>query len=323
MGDFYVYYTHNEKGEAVVPRIAIRMEKNSIGEVRGVAENQNIEPEVEEIVEQKLNEFPDKDRYKKKVSDMKKLTEIYNKFKNTHNLTREELRFLYETDGKIEGFGYEKDPRIEELLKNRNAKKDLSIIYSCNEEQIGTCKDDLEKELVVYYGNLDFNSLKTAKGLVLPEIVIGALDLRSLKTAEGLKLPKYLNGDLWLKSLETTEGLKLPETITGYLNLSSLKTAEGLKLPKYLNGDLCLNSLETVEDLKLPEIINGRLSLCLLKTAKGLVFPKKINGDLHLWALETLDDLILPERFQKINLANRVVVTPENVHEYVNQSKTK
>lgn len=344
MGDFYIYYTYDEKGEAVIPRIAIRMEYDTISEVRGVAENQNIESEMEEIVEQKLNEFPDKDRYKKKVSDMKKLTEIYNKFKNTHNLTIEELRFLYETDGKIEGFGYEKDPRIEEILKNRNVKKDLSIIYSCNEEQIGTCKDDLEKDLVVYYGNLDFISLKTAEGLVLPEIVIGILDLRSLKTAEGLKLPKYLNGDLSLDSLEKVEDLKLPETINGILNLWSLRIAKCLELPKYLNGALCLDSLEKVENLKLPETINGNLNLMSLRIAKGLELPETINGDLNLWgletveglklpktvngvlnlfSLETLDDLILPERFQKITLANNVVVTPENVHEYVNESKTK
>jgi len=103
MGDFYVYYTYNEKGEAVVPRIAIRMAGNSIGEVRGVAQDQNLESEMEEIAEQKLNEFPDKDKYKKKVSDMKKLTTIYKKNKSQEKLTKDELKFLYEEGEKIEG----------------------------------------------------------------------------------------------------------------------------------------------------------------------------------------------------------------------------
>ena len=48
--------------------------------------------------------------------------------------------------------------------------------------------------------------------------------------------------------------------------------------------------------------------------------PKIINGDLYLSSLTTLDGAILPEQFNKIYLANNVVVTPENVHEYGNNN---
>ena len=363
-GDFYVYYTYNEKGEAVVPRIAIRMEGNSIGEVRGVAQDQNLESEMEEIAEQKLNEFPDKDEYKKKVSDMKKLTEIYKKYKSQEELSKEDLIFLYEIDSQIEGFGYKKDPRIKEIVENRNLKKDLSFVLGCAEEQIGIKVEDLRRNLLYYYGNLYLSWLTTAEGLELPETINGCLYLDSLTTAEGLKLPKNLNGALYLRrlrtaeglelpktingslelgglttakglelpetlngsldlsSLTTTKGLKLPETINGNLYLGGLTTAEGLKLPETINGNLYLGGLTTAEALELPKTINGGLNLSSLKTAEALELPKTINGGLHLNSLTTLDGAILPEQFNKIYLANNVVVSPENVHKYVNNAGT-
>ena len=65
VGDFYVYYTKDENDKYTNPRIAIRMEWSSIAEIRGVAEQQNLESEMESVVEEKLNEFPDKEEYKK------------------------------------------------------------------------------------------------------------------------------------------------------------------------------------------------------------------------------------------------------------------
>lgn len=55
--------------------------KNEIGEVRGTSKNQNLESNMEPILDKKLEEFPDKDKYKKKVHDMKLLTLIEEKQK--------------------------------------------------------------------------------------------------------------------------------------------------------------------------------------------------------------------------------------------------
>ena len=81
-GDFYVYYTLDENDEYKIPRIAIRMEYDEIAEIRGIAQDQNLEPEMEEVVEEKIKDFPDKEEYYKKVSDMKKLTSVYKKYQN-------------------------------------------------------------------------------------------------------------------------------------------------------------------------------------------------------------------------------------------------
>src|SRR3989344_2200786 len=76
-GDFYVYYTADRQGKPSIPRIAIRMQGDSVGEVRGVADNdQNLEGNMAEIAEEKMKELPGSERYKKASADMKRLTAI-------------------------------------------------------------------------------------------------------------------------------------------------------------------------------------------------------------------------------------------------------
>src|SRR3989344_892563 len=73
-GDFYVYYSLDKEGQPTIPRVAIRMQENSIAEVRGVAPEQNLDPYINDIVKVKLAEFPDGPAYEQKSSDMKLLT---------------------------------------------------------------------------------------------------------------------------------------------------------------------------------------------------------------------------------------------------------
>ena len=239
-GDFYIYYTKDENNEYKNPRIAIRMNgKNEICEVRGTSKNQNLESNMEPILDKKLEEFPDKDKYKKKVHDMKFLTLIEEKQKNNLELSLDDLKFLYEVDSKIEGFGYQDDPRIEEIIFKRDKRKDIAFVYGINENEIAFSEEEWKENkdrIKVYYDNLYLNSLTSAEGLKLPDIINGDLDLSSLTSAEGLKLPDTINGDLYLGSLTRADGLKLPSTITGYLYLNNITSAEGLVLPISLLG---------------------------------------------------------------------------------------
>ena len=226
-GDFYVYYSLDKQGSPTIPRVAIRMQGDSIGEVRGIAPDQNMDPYITDVVKEKLKEFPDGEQYEKKNSDMKRLTAIDNKTKKGEQLTKEDLSFLYEIDSKIEGFGYKRDPRIKELISSRDARSDLSKITGYSPEEISlTKKEALSGEKKFHYGDLDLGGLTSAEGLKLPEHIGGDLDLRSLTSAEGLKLPEHIGGGLYLGSLTSAEGLKLPEHIGGDLNLYSLTSAE-------------------------------------------------------------------------------------------------
>ena len=191
-GDFYVYYTLDENGEAKVPRIAIRMNgHNEIGEIRGIADNQNMESEMMPILDKKLEEFPDRDKYKKKEYDMQFLTTIDNKVQKGYDLTKEELRFIYEIDSKIEGFGYWKDPRIKEIKSKRNITKDLAYIFDCKEEEVCLGRYLPKNKMIkVYLGTLDLRGLTSAKGLILPKYIGRDLSLCHLRSAKKLNLPK-------------------------------------------------------------------------------------------------------------------------------------
>jgi hypothetical protein len=123
-GDFYVWCSANPTtGKNEVPRIAVRMENGIVTEVRGIVggRRQELEPGLEDIVMDKIKDLPGGDTYFKKAEDMKRLTALE---KNTlanpeTELTTDELRFLYELDHDIKGFGYETDPRVKEIRRAR------------------------------------------------------------------------------------------------------------------------------------------------------------------------------------------------------------
>ena len=319
-GDFYVYYSLDKNGEAKVPRIAIRMDgKDKIGEIRGIADNQNMEPEMMSILEEKLKEFPDRDKYLKKENDMKLLTLIDKKVNDNIDLTLEELKFLYEIDGQIIGFGYGKDPRIEEIKRKRNERRDYSLIFNVKEEEVALSQKEwlnnpkkfkalpgnidlgslTSAEGLIFPkqvgGNLELDNLVTTEGLVLPESIGGSIDLRSLTSADGLVLPKQLGGGIDLRSLTSADGLVLPQHIGGNIFLRHLTSADGLVLPQHVDGDIYLSSLVSADGLVLPESIGGSIDLSSLTSADGLILSQHVGGDIDLRSLASADGLVLPE----------------------------
>ena len=295
-GDFHVYYTKDREGNYTKPRIAIRMKDNQIAEIRGISENQNIETNMEKVVDKKLEEFPDGDEYKKKVKDMEMLTYIYTKHENKGELTKTDLRFLYEIDDKITGFGYARDPRIEELLQERNVRKDLTLVLDCKEKNISLTEEEaLNGNIIYHYGNLNLRSLTNAEGLKLPDEIRGDLNLRSLTSAEGLKLPDEIGFSLYLDGLTSAEGLELPDIIRGALHLTNLTNAEGLELPNEIGVNLDLRSLTSAKGLKLPDKIGVNLDLRSLTSAEGLELPDKIGYNLYLSSLANAEGLKFPD----------------------------
>ena len=253
-GDFYVYYTKNENGDYVIPRIAIRMEENTIGEIRGIAANQNLESDMEKVLKEKLEEFPDKDKYLKKVRDMESLTKIYNEYK-IRKLTKEELRFLYEIDEKILGFGYQEDPRITEILSTRDLRADLANVFDCRKDQISVTNEEaLSEDIIYHHGDVILNSITSLKEVTLPKTVVSYLDLSSLINLERVTLPEIV-GDLDFGALTNLEEVILPKTIKGYLDLRSVTSLDGINLPETIGENLILSSLtiERLLDTKLPK----------------------------------------------------------------------
>ena len=299
-GDFYTYYSEDNSGVARVPRLAIRMNGvQEIGEIRGIEENQNIDQYIQPVLDEKLKEFGNEgDRYIKKSNDMKKMTSVAKKYRSGQELDGEDLRFLYEIDEKIEGFGYEEDPRVEEVRSGREKTRvkvnDYAKIYNCKPSQISTTEEELTGDTVFHLGDLNLDGLTTAKWIKLPNFIEGDLYLRNLTTAEGLELPDRVGGDFYLNRLTNAEGLDLPDRVGGDLYLNNLTTAERLELPDIVGGSIDLQSLTTVEELEFPDSVEGDLNLNSLTTARGLKLPGFIEGFLDLRSLTTAEGLELP-----------------------------
>ena len=111
------------------------------------------------------------------MQDQKKLAEIYLKHLNNQELTPEELRFIYEIDRKIKIFGYIRDPRIEEILISRNKRKDLSIIFNCQEDEIAMYENEItDNTRVIYMPGVILKLEKLPPNL---EYAFCSLDLRN------------------------------------------------------------------------------------------------------------------------------------------------
>jgi hypothetical protein len=64
---------------------------------------------------------------------MASLADIHAKHNAGEALTPEELRFLYQLDSNITGFGHEDDPRVNELISSRDYKKDIEAMFGVTE----------------------------------------------------------------------------------------------------------------------------------------------------------------------------------------------
>lgn len=187
-GDFFVYYSKDEAGNDTIPRVAIRMQDGGVAEVRGIGHRQELESSMVDIAEQELKKLPGGEAYQAKVQDMRTLTQLDERLKNDPNaeMTQAELRFLYETDKKIESFGWERDPRINSLLQNRNLKKDVAQIFDVAPEKVVTdlaTEEIADPEVFFLKDSVQYSYLKYLEGKgIVPkhEVIQGHVGLENI-----------------------------------------------------------------------------------------------------------------------------------------------
>ena len=299
-GDYYVYCTLDEFDRYKVPRAKIVMKGNSIKFINAYLykkENENsmvdLEDSMEDVVEDKIKEFPNGKYFERQLNYLRKTTNIYHKYLSDEELSIDELRYLYYNHEARNLF----DPRIEEIINARflSETKDMAKVYNCHESQIIFYENELTEDSKYYYFDLNYQDIESAEGLIFPENIGGSLDLRGLTIADGLVLPKHIGRDLYLNSLTSAKGLVLPEYVGGHLLLNSLTDAKDLILPKFIGFDLILSSLTKADGLIFPEYLRGGLDLSGLTSADGLVLPKVVGDILLLSNLKSVDGLVLPE----------------------------
>ena len=150
MGDFYVYYTQDDNGDYTIPRIAIRMEDYQVAEVRGIEADQNLEDSMADVVAEKLKTLPGGDEYFEKVENMKRLSEIDNRFKAGGELKPEDILFV---GCGVKGFGWDDDPRARELFNAYfDSVDDLGVFF---DEICNTSGYDALAQLLRKVGNIN------------------------------------------------------------------------------------------------------------------------------------------------------------------------
>ena len=154
-GGFWLYKTLDDDGNATIPRLAIRMEGDAIAEVRGIAKKQNVDEFMSEVLRNKLQEMPGGAIYLKRTDDMDHMKVIETKQKAHEPLTQEDLRFIYELDAKIEGFGYVRGTRIQKIREGRNVEVDMLVVFECTTEQIAHSVREINEDTKAYVGKLE------------------------------------------------------------------------------------------------------------------------------------------------------------------------
>jgi len=205
-GDFYVYYTYDKNGQPIQPRIAIQMNDSQIGQIRGILSHQELEPIMSDILDEKLKDFgSEADSYKKKNVDMKHLTEIDHKTTANKPLTKDDLLFLYEVNSVIEGFGYDKDPRITEIRNKRNLQEDLPVLFDCTPNQIALRPEDLNQNSVAYIGSWSpevFKKLPKTITHVYESFPDKKVFLKTIETDSAIKTPVQAKKELLNKGIK-------------------------------------------------------------------------------------------------------------------------
>ena len=318
-GDFYIYYTKNKNGEYKVPRLCIRMYKdNIIREICGVAPKQNIESGFEDIIIDKIKDFNDKFEFMNGLNQLQFLSIIYKKYKSNQELTKDELRFIYEINSNIVGVVPHKDPRIKEILSNRDKKYDLSLIFNCNEDEIALTQDEVNINTICLYDNL----IAYEENINLPKLqyVKGDIKCPYLKDVSGLYSLTCVSGSIYLDSLIDATGFKNLRIIGGSINCEYLRKSNGfnnlvsigynayfpelkevlnfnsLKIiglnalyPKYI--DAYIPNVITGKGLENLEIIKGNMIFYKLKSLECFKSLKQVRGEAHLASLETIENL--------------------------------
>lgn len=255
-GIVYVYYTEDQNGNYTIPRLNIITNKQGrVGLAWGIAQGENIEDSMLDVLDDKLDEINDKKfLHKPRVADLKLLEQIYNKTMKGVELTVDEIRFLYEFDRKIKNFGFSQDNRVAILRKTRDASADMNRAFRA--------MDDYEGDLVI-------NIPTYVKGLVFPKRVSGNFELKKATSLSDCVLPETVGGSIELPKVKKMNGVLFGETIGKDVVIRYLTQTDYVIFPRYVAGSFLADNLRKAKNTIFPEKVWGRTALISLEQSHG------------------------------------------------------
>ena len=302
--DFYVFFTKDFNGEYTNPRITIRANGQDIVEIKGIAEHQNIEKDMEDVLDKKLRDFAFSEEYFDKIKNIKYITLIEKKTMSGQLLSKEELEYIYEINKPVVGFGGQRDPRIREVLKQRNWRKDLAFLFDVSEEEVALSKEELSSDTKVFMGNLDYiikdnmvemyvndeEYMTSVENLNIPDYIVGDLFING----DVEPLPELVSGSFSMNTAPKRDKLVLPK-VGVHISVSGLKEADEIILSDNTCYDIRFFDLVICNKLICPESSRGNLQFNKLKVASNFKLPKRVKGNVLFSSLEIASNVEFPE----------------------------
>lgn len=204
--DLEIFYSLDSEGNSTIPRVVIVSSGDNVSEVRGVARQENLDPHIGEVVKNKLSGLSGGKSYEKKLNDMKLLTLIENKTKNGQVLTKNDLVFLYEIDSPIQGFGYQRDPRIKELREQRDPQADMLVVLDCSQDQIAHTASEINQNTRAYLGQLKPGTFDKVQQYKIEHVFTTFPEgkIRKFEITIGGKMTKQLERELKEKNINVS-----------------------------------------------------------------------------------------------------------------------
>ena len=298
-GDLYIYYTKDLDGNYSNSRLTIYMNGNDkVVGVSSFLEDYSAEKNwLSVVAAEKVESFSNRGEFLTCIYNTYLLNEIEKKINDNLQLTKEEIKLLYQIDCSPESFGSLEEPRIKRLKSKRDFKTDIAYFYDLSLNNVGTNLEDFDKnEIVCYlgdivydgktvpdkfknlkyvYGNLCMNNVEVSDNLGNLEEV-DSLYMNHLQDASGLYNFKRARVDCFLSSLPKAKGLENFEK-ANFVNLNGLEDASGLGL-KYVNHNLGINSLTSSKGFENLEYVGMNIFCKNLEDTIGFTNLQSVNG---------------------------------------------
>ncbi len=226
---------------------SIRLDPNGIvDEISGLNDGQAVEDALIPIVKEKALSLPGGEKYLQKFDDKQTLIKLDNKMKESEDLTKEELSFLYELDRPIATLDTynEEDPRIPELKEKYDLEYALEKGVDVNKLVSSLESQDIAKNLdsLLEHG-ADINVNELVSSLYPDDIVdnLGTL-LRNGADIDVNELASSLDIDDILLNLGTflKHGADINHIVN---NMSSKNIADNLDTLLNRGADIDVNKL--------------------------------------------------------------------------------
>ena len=238
-----------------------------------------------------VTQLPGDNKFEKRDHDKKALTLIDEKVKEGIDLNKDELKFLYEVDNIIECFDHQKDPRIKEIINQRDIKKDLAIALDCSPDQIVDKSSQITEDTKACYGGLNKNDVNMMNHRQNPLFILGDSYFNGCTSLISIPKNTIFNGGAYFGGCTSLRSIPENTIFNGYVNFVNCASLISIPENTIFNGDAYFDGCTSLKSIPENTIFNGIVSFrdctSLTTIANNTIF----NGDTSFYGCTLLTSI--------------------------------